>query len=69
MKRAKVNKDACIGCGACQGISEVFEIGDDGLAKVVIDPINEDLEEDAICAEEGCPTAAISIEDAKENKD
>ena len=29
----KVNKDACIGCGACQAICEdVFEITDDGYA-------------------------------------
>ena len=29
----KVDKDACIGCGACQAICEdVFEITDDGYA-------------------------------------
>ena len=31
--KAKVNKDQCIGCGACAVIvPDVFEIEDDGLA-------------------------------------
>ena len=31
--KAKVNKDICIGCGACTAIAcNFFEIGDDGLA-------------------------------------
>ena len=29
----KVDKDSCIGCGACQAIcGEIFEINDDGYA-------------------------------------
>ncbi len=58
----KVNKDVCIGCGACQAmVPEVFEIDDDGLAFVMDDAkINEnkaDVEE----AIENCPTGAISM--------
>lgn len=61
----KVNKDLCIGCGACQAVApEVFEIEDDGLATVIVDEIPEEIKEDAIDAKEGCPTSAI--EDAKE---
>ena len=31
----KVNKDACIGCGACQAVCpEVFELDDDDLKAV-----------------------------------
>ena len=61
----KVNKDLCIGCGACQAVCpEVFEIEDDGLATVVVNEIPEDVKEDAIDAKEGCPTDAI--EDTKE---
>ena len=38
----KVNKDLCIGCGACQAIcDEVFRIDDDGLATTIIDEVNE----------------------------
>ena len=56
----KVDKDKCIGCGACQAIcSEVFEIDDDGLATVISDEISEEIKEDAIDAMEGCPTEAI----------
>lgn len=55
----KVNKDVCIGCGACQAICpDVFEIEDDGLAGVV-NEITDETKEDAIDAKEGCPVAAI----------
>lgn len=59
--KLKVNKDICIGCGACQAIApEVFEIEDDGLAKAINTEIDEDLKDDAIDAKEGCPVEAIS---------
>lgn len=56
----KVNKDLCIGCGACQAVApEIFEMEDDGLAAVVVTEIPEDAKEDALDAKEGCPTNAI----------
>ena len=67
----KVNKDLCIGCGACQAVCpEVFEIEDDGLAAVMVEEIPEEVNEDAIDAKEGCPTNAIedvvdNLEDAE----
>lgn len=62
--KLKVNKDLCIGCGACQAlVDEVFEIEDDGLAGVRVDEVPEELIEDALDAKEGCPTDAI--EDAE----
>ncbi len=62
--KVKVNKDLCIGCGACQALVEdVFEIQDDGLAGVKVDKVPEDLEEDVKDAIDGCPTQAISDED------
>lgn len=58
--KLKVNKDVCIGCGACQAVCpEIFEIEDDGLATVKVDIIPEENKEDAIDAKEGCPTSAI----------
>ena len=43
--KLKVNKDLCIGCGACQAVCpEVFEIEDDGLATVISD-INDNVKE------------------------
>ena len=58
--KLQVNKDLCIGCGACQAVCpNVFEIVDDGLAHSMVDIVPEDVEEDAIDAKEGCPTGAI----------
>ena len=55
-----VDKDICIGCGACQAIApDVFEIDDDGLATSIVEEINDEVSEDAIDAKEGCPVDAI----------
>ena len=57
-----VDKDVCIGCGACQAIApDIFEIEDDGLANV-FGEVNKDNEEDAVEAFENCPTGAIKKE-------
>lgn len=57
----EVNKDICIGCGACQAICpEVFEIDDEGLATTITDNVNESDLESATDAMEGCPVDAIS---------
>lgn len=54
-----VDKNICIGCGACQAICpDVFEIEDDGLAAAK-NTINDNNKEDAIDAKEGCPVSAI----------
>ena len=59
--KLKVDKDLCIGCGACQAVApEVFEIEDDGLATTIVDEVPKNIEEDAIDAKEGCPTSAIA---------
>ena len=69
MKKVKVLKDVCIGFGACQAIcSEVYEIGDDGLAEVIVEEVPENVEEDAMDALENCPTAAIVEVDEKDEK-
>lgn len=61
--KVKVNKDLCIGCGACQAIvPDVFEIEDDGLACVKVDEVKEEEKEEVIDALENCPTSAISEE-------
>ncbi len=65
MKKFKVNKDLCIGCGACAAICpEVFDIDEDGLAKTIKEEnITEEEAAEATDALEGCPTSAISDED------
>lgn len=55
-----VDKDICIGCGACSAICpDVFEIDDEGLAVSIVDEVPEECNEDAIDAKEGCPVNAI----------
>ena len=61
--KADVNKDACIGCGACAAICpEVFEMDDEGLSSVIKDEISEELKDDVEEAVDACPTSAISYE-------
>lgn len=53
----KVNKETCIGCGLCVSICpEIFEINDDGKAKVKSQKKSPKLKE----AIENCPVNAIS---------
>lgn len=57
-----VNEDRCIGCGACVGTcNEVFGINDEGLATVVNQPTDENINL-ATEALESCPTGAIEKE-------
>ena len=58
----KINKDKCIGCGACVGTcNDIFDFGDDGLAEVKNQPTDENKEL-ATEALENCPTNAIEEE-------
>ncbi|NLL30824.1 MAG: ferredoxin [Clostridiales bacterium] len=60
---AKVDQDTCIGCGLCPTICEdVFEMGDDGKAHVMVDEVPQGLEDAAKEAEESCPVDAIEVE-------
>ena len=68
--KAKVNKDVCIGCGACTAIAQnIFEIGDDGLAETInpenveekVKDIPDSDKDDVLDAAEGCPVGAIEI--------
>jgi ferredoxin len=55
-----VDKEKCLGCGACVATCpEVFELGADGKAQV-----KADAKLDATCvqsAKDGCPVSAIVI--------
>ncbi len=60
MAKVEVDKNKCIGCGACTAIApDVFEFDDDGLAKAVKQEVNDDVK----TAAEGCPTEAITAEE------
>ncbi len=56
LKKLKVDPNVCIGCGACCGTyPDSFQIGDDGLAEVISDEVDEE-------AMAVCPVGAI-VED------
>ncbi len=62
--KAKIDRDACIGCELCTTISPlVFEMDDEDIAIVIADPVPVDAEDSAKEAQENCPTDAISIEE------
>ena len=68
--KVKVNKDACIGCGACASICpDVFELNDEGLSEVKVEEENkenkekeevvsvkEELQDEVRDAADSCPT-------------
>jgi ferredoxin len=57
-----VDQDLCMGCGVCEIIApEIFELGDELHAIVILDPISEKyrlIVEEAIAE---CPEVAIKI--------
>ena len=57
----KIDQDACIGCGVCEGIyPDLFEMGSDGKAHVKnVSSYDNDLASDAASQ---CPVNAISVE-------
>ncbi len=61
--KVRIDLDRCIGCGTCEELCpDVFEVGDDGFARVVID----DPSAGADCiieAVESCPQEAISVDE------
>ena len=55
-----VDEELCVGCGACEDVCpEVFQVKDDGVAHVILETIPEELEQQAIEAEDACPVMAI----------
>ena len=61
--KVKVNKDACIGCGACAAICDsVFEIDDEGISNVKEEKVEDDKKQEVQDAVDSCPTGAIEVE-------
>ncbi len=56
----KIDRDACIGCGACvASCEELFELDDDGKAKA-----KKTVIEEISCAQDaadGCPVSCIEV--------
>lgn len=62
--KAIVNKDTCIGCGACVGTCpEVYSFDDDGKAEAISGDVPAELEEGAEDGRDQCPVDAIDIKE------
>lgn len=62
--KVKVNKDVCMGCGACTATCpEVFEYNDEGYAVATVTEVKEELKAQVIDAKESCPVEAIETEE------
>lgn len=60
--KVKVNKDACIGCGACASICpDVFELNDEGLSEAKVEEVKDALQDEVRDAADSCPTGAIEV--------
>jgi len=61
--RVVLEVDKCIGSGSCEmNAPEVFEVGEDGLAKLLNVAPGSEMEAECRMAEESCPTQAIAVE-------
>jgi ferredoxin len=62
--KAKVDENACIGCGLCEATCpEVFRMNDSDIAEVIANPVPSEAEETCREAAEGCPVDAIALEE------
>ena len=65
MKKIIVDKNKCIGCGACEGFEpDVFELNDEGLAEAIkenYDELDTEVKENVDDAAANCPTSAIKV--------
>ncbi len=60
----KVNKEVCIGCGACVSLcGAVFKLGEDGKSEVIEGISYEESNECIKQSIESCPVQAISVEE------
>ena len=58
----KIDEELCMGCGVCPSVCpDVFEMNDDGKAKVLVDEVPADLEDAVREAVESCPELAIKV--------
>ena len=58
-----IDESGCIGCGLCtQVCPDVFEMGDSGVAEVIMEEVPENLEDSAQEAADSCPVEVITVE-------
>jgi ferredoxin len=56
--------DDCQGCGVCEAKApDVFEVTDEGVARVLLDQVPPELEDAVREAAHECPTESVRIRD------
>lgn len=61
--KATVDRETCIGCGACETTCpEVFKLDGDNISTVRVDRLPIELEAAAMDARDNCPVSAIAVE-------
>lgn len=60
--KVTIDRDKCSGCGLCESTApDVFKLGKDGVATVLVDVVPANLEKDVQMAADDCPESAIII--------
>jgi ferredoxin len=63
VSRVEVDRDRCVGSGACEALAPaVFEVDDDGVLAVLREPAEDELP-DVREAVQACPTRALTLAD------
>lgn len=63
-ERVTVNRDRCVGIGMCEvAAPNVFEVGDDGQAQVLVDEIADADLAGVREAVANCPTESLTVYD------
>jgi ferredoxin len=62
--KVKIIEDECTGCEECvEAVPDVFEMSEDGeIAKVKVEVVPSELEDDVEQQAEDCPAEAITVE-------
>ena len=64
MSRVEVDRERCVGSGACEALAPtVFEVDDDGVLAVLRSEPGEDDLPDVRGAVKACPTRALALDD------
>ncbi|MCK5219273.1 ferredoxin [bacterium] len=62
--QVSIDETLCTGCSVCVSeLPEVFEMGDDGLAKVIVTSPESELADKAKEVVPICPASAIKVEE------
>jgi ferredoxin len=63
VSRVLVDRSRCLGTGGCEAVApDVFEVGDDGVVRVLVDQVAADDDEAVRDAVDACPTMALTLD-------